>query len=85
MRYVLDASHTVCDALAAPAGSFTVRPVEAGADPSVGSVGGALGNALAETTIGSFKNELIRRQGPWHDVDHVEIDTSNWESLITTR
>jgi hypothetical protein len=32
--------------------------------PSVGSVGDALDNALAETTVGSFKNELIRRQGP---------------------
>jgi len=25
---------------------------------------------MAETTVGSFKNELIRRQGPWRDVDH---------------
>lgn len=28
--------------------------------------------------MGSFKNELIRRQGPWRDVDHVEVETLNW-------
>jgi len=33
-------------------------------------------NASAETTVGSFKNELIRRQGPWRDVNHVEIATA---------
>jgi putative transposase len=58
--------------------AFTTRLVEAGVDPSVGSVGDALDNALAETTVGSFKNELIRRQGPWRDVDHVEVETLNW-------
>lgn len=58
--------------------AFTTRLVEAGVDPSVGSVGDALDNALAETTIGSFKNELIRRQGPWRGVDHVEVETLNW-------
>jgi hypothetical protein len=58
--------------------SFTARLVEAGVDPSVGSVGDALDNALAETTVGSFKNELIRRQGPWRDVDHVEVEPLNW-------
>src|SRR5690606_10154947 len=57
--------------------AFTGRLVEAGVDPSVGSVGDALDNALAETTVGSFKNELIRRQGPWRDVDHVEVETLN--------
>ena len=47
-------------------------------DPSVGSVGDAYDNALAETTVGSFKNELIGREGPWRDVDHVEIETLTW-------
>jgi putative transposase len=31
--------------------AFTIRLVEAGVDPSVGSVGDALDNALAETTV----------------------------------
>jgi putative transposase len=44
--------------------AFTERLAAAGAAPSVGSVGDALDNALAETHIGLFKTELIRRHGP---------------------
>lgn len=58
--------------------AFTSRPIEAGVDPSVGSVGDALDNALAETTVGIFKNERIWRGGPWRNVDNVEIETLNW-------
>lgn len=64
--------------------ALTSRLIEAGVDPSVGSVGDALDNALAESTIGSFKNELIRRQGPWRDVDQVEIATLNWVDWFNT-
>ena len=41
-------------------------------------------NALAETTVGSFKNELIRRQGPWRDINHVEIATGEWVLWFNT-
>ena len=58
--------------------ALTRRLLDEGIDPSVGSVGDALDNALAETTVGSFTNELIRRQGPWRDVDHVELGTAQW-------
>ena len=58
--------------------AFTQRLIDEGVDPSVGSVGDALDNALAETTVGSFKNELIRRQGPWRDVNQVELATAEW-------
>jgi putative transposase len=44
--------------------AFTRRLIEAGADPSVGSVGDGYDNALAETTIGLYKTELINRRGP---------------------
>ncbi len=64
--------------------AFTQRLLDAGVDASVGSVGDALDNALAETTVGSFKTELIRRQGPWRDVDHVEIATMNWVHWFNT-
>lgn len=64
--------------------AFTSRLVDAGVDPSVGSVGDAYDNALAESTVGSFKNELIRRQGPWRDVDHVELETLNWVHWFNT-
>lgn len=64
--------------------ALTSRLIEAGADPSVGSVGDALDNALAETTVGSFKTELIRRQGPWRDIDHVELETMTWVDFFNT-
>ena len=43
-----------------------------------------LDNALAETTVGSFKNELIRRQGPWRDVNQVELATAEWVVWFNT-
>lgn len=39
---------------------------------------------MAETTVGSFKTELIRRQGPWRDIDHVEIETMTWVDFFNT-
>ena len=53
--------------------AFTTRLVEAGVDASVGSAGDAYDNALAESLIGAYKTELIRPDGPWRDVDHVEL------------
>lgn len=58
--------------------AFTSRLIEAGVDPSVGSVGDAYDNALAESQIGAYKTELIRPEGPWRDVEHVELATLNW-------
>jgi putative transposase len=58
--------------------AFTKRLIDAGADPSVGSVGDAYDNALAESTIGLYKTELIRRQGPWKTIDQVELATLEW-------
>jgi putative transposase len=58
--------------------AFTSRLIEAGVDPSVGSVGDAYDNALAESQIGAYKTELIRPHSPWRDVDHVEIETLHW-------
>ncbi len=57
-----------------------------GLRPSVGSVGDAYDNALAETTIGLYKNECIRvdspfRQGPLRtlgDVEYVTADYLAW-------
>jgi putative transposase len=58
--------------------AFTIRLLNAGVDASVGTVGDAYDNALAETTIGLYKTELIRRQGPWHGCDQVELATLEW-------
>lgn len=35
-------------------------------------------NALAESVIGLFKTEVIRRAGPWTGLDDVEITTLAW-------
>ena len=58
--------------------AFTERLIEAGVDPSVGSVGDAYDNALAESQIGLYKTELIRPEGPWRGVEHVELETLNY-------
>ncbi len=46
-----------------------------GVDASVGTVADAYDNALAESTIGLFKTELIKPRGPWRTCDQVEIAT----------
>jgi putative transposase len=61
-----------------PSIAFTQRLAEAGIAPSVGSVGDALDNALAETEIGLFKTELIHYRGPWRGLDDVELATLEW-------
>jgi putative transposase len=58
--------------------TYTERLVEAGIAPSVGSVGDSYDNALAETVIGLFKTEVIRRLGPWRSVEAVELATLMW-------
>lgn len=57
---------------------YTERLAEAGAAPSVGSVGDAYENALAESVIALFKTEVIRRRGPWRGFDDVEYATLEW-------
>jgi hypothetical protein len=54
---------------------YTERLAEIGAAPSVGTVGDSYDNSLAESTIGLFKTELIRRHGPWRTVDEVDLAT----------
>ena len=49
--------------------AFTDRLIDEGIDPSVGSVGDAYDNSLAESQIGLYKSELIHHEGPWRDVD----------------
>ena len=49
-----------------------------GVAPSVGSVGDAYDDALAESVIGLYKTEVIARQGPWRGLDPVEYQTLVW-------
>jgi transposase InsO family protein len=65
--------------------TYTERLAEAGIAPSVGSVGDSYDNALAETTIGLFKTEVIRRQGPWRSLVAVEFATLDWVDWFNHR
>jgi transposase InsO family protein len=57
---------------------YTERLADAGIELSVGSRGDAYDNALAETVIGLFKTEVIRRRGPWRSLEAVEFATLEW-------
>ena len=46
---------------------FTETLLLAGLTPSVGTVGDALDNALAETTIGLYKTECTRPGSPFRN------------------
>ncbi|MGH2652461.1 MAG: IS3 family transposase, partial [Actinomycetota bacterium] len=64
---------------------YTERLAEAGIEPSVGSAGDSYDNALAETIIGLFKTELVRRRGPWKGLDDVEYATLEWVDWFNHR
>jgi putative transposase len=64
---------------------YTERLLEAGIEPSVGSVGDSYDNALAETVIGLFKTEVMHRRGPWRSLEAVEYATLEWVDWYNTR
>jgi len=55
--------------------AYTERLAEIGARPSVGTVADSYDNALAEAVNALYKTELIKRQGPWRNAEHVELAT----------
>jgi putative transposase len=60
---------------------YTERLAEAGAVASVGSRGDSYDNALAESSGGLYKTELIRHRGPWRgldDVEHATLEYVDW-------
>lgn len=64
---------------------YTDRLADAGIAPSVGSRGDSYDNALAESMIGLFKTEVIRRLGPWRHLESVEFATLAWVDWFNTR
>jgi transposase InsO family protein len=64
---------------------YSERLVAAGIERSVGSVGDSYDNALAESIIGLFKAEVIRRRGPWRGIDPVEYATLEWVDWFNNR
>ena len=64
---------------------YTERLADAGIEPSVGSVGDSYDNALAETINGLYKTEVIRRRGPWKNLEAVEMATLEWVDWFNNR
>jgi putative transposase len=64
---------------------FTDHLMASGIDASIGSVGDAYDNALAESTIGLYKTELITKQGPWRGRDQVEYATLEYLDWFNNR
>ena len=58
---------------------------EAGIQNSVGSKGDSYDNALAESIIGLFKTERIRKRSPWRSIDPVELPTLEWVDWYNNR
>lgn len=57
--------------------------------PSIGTVGDAFGNALAETTIGLYKTEAVRADSPFRRgrldrLTDVEMLTADWVHWYNT-
>ena len=64
---------------------YTERLAEAEIDLSVGTVGDAYDNALAECVIGLFKTEVINQIGPWKSMREVEWETLRWVDWYNNR
>ena len=64
---------------------FTAHLLEAGVGASIGTVGDALDNALMESTIGLYKTELIKKDGPWKSLVDVELATAEYLDWFNTR
>ena len=64
---------------------YSDRLDEASIEPSVGSRGDSYDHALAESIIGLYKTEVIRRRGPWRHAEAVEFATLDWVDWFNQR
>jgi putative transposase len=64
---------------------YTERLADAGAVGSVGSRGDSYDNALAESVIGLYKTEVIRKQRPWRSFEQLELATARWVEWYNNR
>jgi putative transposase len=64
---------------------YTTTLSAAGVNCSAGTVGDSYDNALAETVIGLYKAELVRRHGPWRSVEQLELATLEWVDWYNQR
>ena len=64
---------------------YTERLADEQAVVSVGSRGDSYDNALAESVIGLFKTELVKKQGPWRSFEQLELATARWADWYNNR
>jgi len=64
---------------------FSERLLEAGIDASIGTVGDAHDNSLAESINGLYKTELIKPRRPWRNANHVEAETATYLDWFNNR
>jgi putative transposase len=64
---------------------YSERLAECGIQASVGTTGDSYDNALAESIIGLYKTEVIRRRGPWRNIEAVEYATLEWVDWFNNR
>lgn len=64
---------------------YTERLADEQAVVSVGSRGDSYDNALAESVIGLFKTELVKKQGPWRTAEQLELATARWVEWYNNR
>jgi transposase InsO family protein len=57
---------------------YSVRLLQAGIEPTVGSTGESYDNTLPETNNGFYKTELVRKKGPCKTIEAVEWKTLDW-------
>lgn len=70
--------------------SLAETPALEGIVASIGSIGDAYDNALAESTIGLFKTEAVSKHspfltGPIRTIDDIEFATMEWVDWFNTR
>lgn len=64
---------------------YSERLATLGIAPSIGTVGDSFDNAMAESAIGLYKTELIRRRGPWRSPEQVEFSTLEYIEWFNNR
>jgi transposase InsO family protein len=65
--------------------NYAERLAEARFEPSVGSIGDAYDNALAETITGLYKAEVINGRVPWRSFESVQFVPLEWVDWLDSR
>ena len=60
---------------------YTDRGATAGIAPPVGNQGDAFAHARAESAIGLYKTEVIRRRGPWRTLEFATLERVDWFNM----